>query len=311
VPPGNLYYIAGSFGNPEIVKVVSDQEVFDCPDLYSTQEEADTRMILQALHADKRLKELGKQGRIIIKTSDTDVIVLCIYFYKQMTNTSELWVQMGNVSSVKDGRRFLPIHKLSSSLSEITCRVLPAAHALSGCDTTSSFFGIGKMSVYKLLKDAAPDFHDLGNLGDPDKDDAFSCSLRFVARLYDQKKSFASSHHNINKLRVKLATGRDASLVRLPPSEAALRQHILRASFQIKVWHASWRTVKDSLHPVYFEGNMSAEFLRDLVYSCKGKAQCKKSRVCAEENLACTDLCSCQGSESCKNVHSYTLAEDV
>jgi hypothetical protein len=31
VPPGNLYYIAGSFGNPEIVKVVSDQEVFDCP----------------------------------------------------------------------------------------------------------------------------------------------------------------------------------------------------------------------------------------------------------------------------------------
>jgi hypothetical protein len=32
-------------------------------------------MIPQALHAGKRLKELGKQGRIIIKTSDTDVIV--------------------------------------------------------------------------------------------------------------------------------------------------------------------------------------------------------------------------------------------
>jgi predicted phosphatase len=46
----------------------------------------------------------GKQGRIIIKTSDADVI----YFDKQMTNTSELWVQMGNVSSVKDGRRVLP-----------------------------------------------------------------------------------------------------------------------------------------------------------------------------------------------------------
>jgi hypothetical protein len=118
VPPGNLYYIAGSFGNPEIVKVVLDQEVFDCPDLYSTQDEADTRMILQALHADKKLKELGKQGRIIIKTSDTDVIVLYIYFDKQMTNTSELWVQMGNISSAKDGRRFFPIHELCSSLSQ-------------------------------------------------------------------------------------------------------------------------------------------------------------------------------------------------
>ena len=121
---------------------------------------------------------MEKQGGIIIETSDTDVIVLCIDFYKQMTNTSELWVQMGNVSSVKDGRRFLLIHELCSSLSEITCRVLPSAHALSGCDTTSSFFVIGKQSVYKILKDAASDFHDLHNLGDPDKDVAISCSSR-------------------------------------------------------------------------------------------------------------------------------------
>jgi hypothetical protein len=64
------------------------------------------------------------------------------------------------------------------------------------------------------------------------------------------------------------------------------------------------------LHPVYFEGNMSAEFLRDLVCSCKGKSQCEKSCVSAEQNLACTDICSCQGSESCKNIHSYTLAEE-
>jgi hypothetical protein len=68
--------------------------------LFQTQEEADTRMILQTLHADKRLKEFGKQGRIIIKTSDTDVIVLCIYFDKQMTNTSEL---SGNVIQIFRG----------------------------------------------------------------------------------------------------------------------------------------------------------------------------------------------------------------
>jgi hypothetical protein len=67
VPPENLYYIAGSFGNQEIVKVVSDQEVFDCPDLNSTQEEADTRMILQTLHADKRLKELGSKAESLSK----------------------------------------------------------------------------------------------------------------------------------------------------------------------------------------------------------------------------------------------------
>ena len=60
--------------------------------------------------------------------------------------------------------------------------------------------------MYKILKDAASDFNDL------DKDVAISCSSRLVARLYDQN-SFASSHYSINKLRVQLATGRDASLV--------------------------------------------------------------------------------------------------
>jgi hypothetical protein len=90
--------------------------------------------------------------------------------------------------------------------------------------------------VYKILKDAASDFHDLDNLGDPDKDVAISCSSRFVARLYDQK-SFASSHHSINKLRVKLSTDQDASLVRLPPSEAALRQHVWQNHLCLHQWN--------------------------------------------------------------------------
>jgi hypothetical protein len=42
-----MYYIAGSFGNPEIVKIVSDQEVFDWPDLYSIQEEVDTADLME------------------------------------------------------------------------------------------------------------------------------------------------------------------------------------------------------------------------------------------------------------------------
>ena len=88
----------------------SEQMVTDCPELRSIQEEADTRMILQALHADKKLKEMEKKGRITIKTSDTDVIVLCVHYFPQMTNTTKLWVQIGNASSVKDGRRFFPIH---------------------------------------------------------------------------------------------------------------------------------------------------------------------------------------------------------
>jgi hypothetical protein len=82
VPPGNPYYIADSFGNAEIVKFVSDQEVFGFPDLYSIQEEADTRMILQALHADKRLKELGKCTTLSFSRLDG------VFFTSYRSNTS-------------------------------------------------------------------------------------------------------------------------------------------------------------------------------------------------------------------------------
>jgi hypothetical protein len=124
--------------------------------------------------------------------------------------------------------------------------------------------------VYKIRKDAASDFHDLDNLGDPDKDVVISCSSRFVARLYDQK-SFASSHHSINKLRVKLATGRDASLVRLPPSEAALRQQIIRASFQTKfgillVWQS---------HLCLHQWNTDGELSRILCIQSTLKETCQ------------------------------------
>jgi hypothetical protein len=63
-------------------------------------------------------------------------------------------------------------------------------------------------------------------------DSSLSCSSRFVARLYDQK-SFASSHHNINKLRVKLATGRDASLVACAPGRTL---HVISEREE----HSSW-----------------------------------------------------------------------
>jgi hypothetical protein len=38
---------------------------------------------------------------------------------------------------------------------------VPAARAITGCDTTSSFFGIGKQSILKALKETPDQFSDL------------------------------------------------------------------------------------------------------------------------------------------------------
>jgi hypothetical protein len=147
LPVEQTLYLAGTFRNLEVVKKIAGDQVTDCVDLFSIQEEADTRIILHALHADEQFGKSSVKGRIIIKCSDTDVLVLCVHYYPRMQNTDQLWLLMGSVTSIKDGRRYIPVHDLCSSLSSIACEILPAIHALTGCDITSAIFGIGKKSV--------------------------------------------------------------------------------------------------------------------------------------------------------------------
>jgi hypothetical protein len=55
--------------------------------LFSTQEEAN------AIHADKVFAESGVKGRIIIKSPDTEVLVLYVHYFSKLQHTQELWFQ--------------------------------------------------------------------------------------------------------------------------------------------------------------------------------------------------------------------------
>ena len=115
--------------------------MLDCSCLGSTQEEADTRIILHALYSDKLYQEYNVQGCIVVKSPDTDVLVLLVHYFPKMKNPSELWFQTRLITSTKDNRRYIPIHELCKSLSSVVCEILPAAYALTGCDTTSLVSG--------------------------------------------------------------------------------------------------------------------------------------------------------------------------
>jgi hypothetical protein len=48
---------------------------------------------------------------------------------------------------------------------------------------------------------------------------SFACGKIAESLLCDPKGKFKSCHHDLNMLRVKLATSKDASLSRIPPSD--------------------------------------------------------------------------------------------
>ena len=118
------------------------------------------------------------------------------------------------------------------------CEILPAAHALTGCDTTSSFFGIGKKSMFKALKETPNQFSDLSRIECSDIDDSVDLSRKLISRLYDPKGKSKRCHIDLIKLRVKLATVKDSTLVIFTPiaSEDTFKQHVLRSSYQTKKW---------------------------------------------------------------------------
>jgi hypothetical protein len=93
-----------------------------------------------------------------------------------------------------------------------------------------------------------------------------------------QKAKLRADYSNLNKVRVRLATKKEASLAKFPPCEATFHQHVLRASLKTYIWKSSQKAQSPvrsplmfgwedngGLVPVFFRGQMSSDFLQDLV----------------------------------------------
>ena len=134
--------------------------------LSGSHKEADTRMIFHVMNADKRMKESGcKVVRAIIKSADTDVVCIAVHFYGRLTFITEVWIKAGMTGRIEDRHRFIPIHEICSAVGSPVCEILPAVHAITGCDTISSFYFIGKKSVMKLVSAKCHEFQDMRALG--------------------------------------------------------------------------------------------------------------------------------------------------
>ena len=94
-----------------------------------THEEADTRLLLHAADA----SSTGCK-RIMLRTVDTDVVVLATALFNQI-NVTELWVSFGTGKN----RRLIPVHTISKTLGPQKSISLLMFHAFTGCDQTFFF----------------------------------------------------------------------------------------------------------------------------------------------------------------------------
>ena len=112
-------------------------------DLCSSQEEADTRIILHCLHISRTCSQ---SSEIVVRSPDTDVLVLLLRFAQDIEQ-SVLFD-----TGAADKRRLLSVKQMIESKGPQFCRILPSLHSFTGCDTTSAFVKKGKVQPLRCVE---------------------------------------------------------------------------------------------------------------------------------------------------------------
>ena len=140
-------------------------------DLRTTHEEADVIIPRQMVSC------VGEGYKLLtIRSDDTDVFILLIHYYKHCALTCT--VLMEGTSSQ---RQVIDIGMTVQTHCEII-KYLLAAHALSGCDTVSHLYGIGKPTVVRVLQKGLK-LSKLWQMG-ADMHDIIDESTVFIASCY-------------------------------------------------------------------------------------------------------------------------------
>ena len=160
-------------------------------------------MLLHVTHAAQH-----GHHQILIRTVDTDVMVLAVFAINHLPAGCELWLAFGTGKSF----RFLAAHQIAASLGPQMSCALSMFRALTGCDTVSTFAGHGKKTAWSTWN-SLPELTDaLLMLADGPKeipDDAMNIIERFV-----------------------IVFPRKHSVQQIPPTRAALEEHVKRPVYQ-------------------------------------------------------------------------------
>ncbi len=241
----------------------------------------------------------------MIRTVDTDVVVLAVMVSQtSLPADGELWI------AFRAGKhfRYIAAHEIATSLGPDKSKALPMFHALTGCDTVSAFARHGKKTAWAtwdLLPQLTQALISLSSA--PTHIPAYvMCTIeRFVILMYEK----SSQDVNVDIARQRLFA-KKPSVQAIPPTRAALEQHIKRATYQGgHVWGqtllsepelpspSDWgwiRTEKGHFVPHWTSLPEASKTCYELI-SCKCKKGCKKRCKCKKASLKCTALCLCEG----------------
>lgn len=296
-------YIRDNFQTKEVYatcgeSVICTRENADCTNIQPcNHEEADSRIFIHA-------RDAARKGckRLLIRTVDTDVVVLAIANFVKL-EIDELWVEYGLGKHL----RYIPAHIIAANLGVHKSQAIAGFHSFTGCDTVSCFAGKGKKSawdVWRVFPDVTQAFCALSAPLSSVSDEMYQLLERFVILLYDRTSSCIS----LDDSRKELFTKRfRRNIENLPPTTAAFRQHVKRAAYQSgHVWGQilvpemklpcpsewGWARTTQGYEPYWTTLPSAGRGCRELK-KCSCTSSCSNRCGCAKSLLVCTPMCNC------------------
>jgi len=188
-----------------------------------SMEEADGRIILHVF-------DMVKSGlkHVLVRTVDTDVVVLAISFFHQMHDLglATLWVKLGTKAHLK----YFPVHDIAEALGKEKAVALRGFHAFTGCDEVSYIAYKGKKlawNAWSSFPDVTKAFLAISHPLQELPENVLSLLEKFIIRLYDAKTKVA----DVNVVRRDLYDG-VKQLSMIPATKESLRQHSKRTAYQ-------------------------------------------------------------------------------
>lgn len=197
-------------------------------------------------------------------------------------------------------------------------------HALTGCDTVGTCFGIGKGTLLKVLRNNPG--MQLESVGDIEADmaDIMHEATALIGACYGQPSATSMTEARWSTWRSTV--GRPGAtnmpnMSSLPPTTEAFTENVKRAHLQTWIWRkaldlnpnvpdpTNYGYTKEektkSLLPVTVPPQVQlapASILKLIRCTCSSDMPCRTSGCgCHKANLACTIFCSCNGSLTCHN----------
>ena len=272
------------------------------PELESTLDEADDRMMIHVDHATR----VDSCTAALICSRDSDVYVSFMYHY------SKTWKLQGLTQAwMEDMGMYVPIHTICLEMGDDLVEMLPAAHTLTGCDTTSKIGTKKKaLTVLKSLQHFELKTFGIGQL----TAQSYQVCEQFLLKCLPKSTNIES----FDSLRYSLYHCPDykIDIEKLPCTSSSLKYHIQRSfmeCFKIKncLMTGDGVELMELCHPEdhgYDFGEdghlvpiISGPTLPDDFPSPCTCGKCARQNVCPcrVRGTKCTDFCKCK--TDCRN----------